>query len=167
MNMMTKLACASALMLFASVAQAQYVWIDEKGFKQFSDRAPPPNTPLNKILKQPGGVPAQVATDDAGASASASATASAPKGPPTLAERNADYKKRQKENAEKAEKAEQEVQAARDKQENCNAARMSKQQLESGMRIASNDKYGNRAFVTDAERQQQLERTNKVLAGCQ
>lgn len=51
-----RLLAATALMAFASMAQAQYMWIDDKGLKQFSDRPPPPSVPLKHILKAPRGM---------------------------------------------------------------------------------------------------------------
>lgn len=35
-------------------AQAQYVWLDARGVRQFSDRPPPPSVPDSRILKGPG-----------------------------------------------------------------------------------------------------------------
>ena len=39
---------------FAANAMAQYIWLDEKGTKQFSDTPPPASVPKNRIIKEPG-----------------------------------------------------------------------------------------------------------------
>lgn len=166
------LLAGSALMLFASLSRAQYMWIDEKGMKQFSDRPPPASVPASKILKTPGAEkpPLPVTAIEGGAAGpAASAAASAPpaaKAPPTLAERNADFRKRQKEQAEQAQKAAEDAQHQKDKEANCQAARDAKAQLDSGARIGTVDKNGERAFVSDEERAQRSAKANKVLEGC-
>jgi hypothetical protein len=53
---------------------AQYIWLDEKGGKLYSDTPPPPSVPKNRILKEPYMAPR---TPPQGASAEASASASA------------------------------------------------------------------------------------------
>jgi hypothetical protein len=78
----------------AAPALAQYMWLDEKGVKQLSDRPPPPSVPDKRILKAPGKPtfnPNAPAEDDGAPAADAAAQ---PKAAPTLAERNADYNKR-------------------------------------------------------------------------
>ena len=45
--------CLLAALAAAPQARAQYVWIDDKGLKQLSDRPPPPNVPAKRILKAP------------------------------------------------------------------------------------------------------------------
>ena len=44
----------SALFAFGITghALAQYVWVDDKGNKQYSDTAPPASVPKNRILKR-------------------------------------------------------------------------------------------------------------------
>jgi hypothetical protein len=51
-----RLLCAGALALTSLLAHAQYSWIDDKGLRVFSDRRPPPGTPLERILKAPAGL---------------------------------------------------------------------------------------------------------------
>ncbi|BBB67028.1 hypothetical protein UNDYM_2775 [Undibacterium sp. YM2] len=75
---------------FCAVAHAQYVWIDDKGNKQFSDLPPPKSVPKDKILKAPGG--AKAAQAPAADDKAASASQAAPKleKPVTLATKNED-----------------------------------------------------------------------------
>lgn len=166
------LAAAAALMLWAGLSQAQYMWIDEKGFKQLSDRPPPPNTPVNKILKSPAPVkPAfeilsEAAPNGAPAAPPAVAGPPLPKPPPTLAERDAEFRKRAAEQAEKAAKAQDEERIKAGNAANCAAARQQKQTLDSGVRIGVTDSKGERGIMDDQQRAQEYQKVNKVLAEC-
>lgn len=157
-----QLAASLALFAFASAAWGQYVWIDEKGSKQFSDMPPPASVPKNKTLKQPGKGYAPAAS----APAASAADDNAAKAPPSLADRNADFQKRRAEQAEKEQKAAQEAQAARDKAKNCETARSYQRALESGQRLASTDKNGERVFMSDEQRNREMQEASRVLAGC-
>jgi hypothetical protein len=165
-----RLLAASALMAFASLAQAQYMWIDEKGIKQFSDRAPPPSIPLKNILKAPPGVltapPVLVPSDVAAAPAVAAPIAVKAKAAPTMADRNTDFNRRQKEKAdfELQEKEERDVKLA--KAEHCDALRLSKRTFESGERIGVQQKNGDRGYMTDEQRAIESAKIDKNLAGC-
>lgn len=166
-----------ALLLVATLAQAQYVWVDDKGVKQFSDRPPPPSVPVGKILKAPGqpyktraetaeGVDAMLNPKKAAPPAPAAPAADAKKGPPTVAEQNAEFKKRQTERAEAEKKEAAEAENRRIKAENCAAARLHKAQLDSGERLTEPGKDGERAFITDAQRAERQEKARKALEGC-
>src|SRR5450830_65277 len=87
-------AAGALLFCSAGMAAAQYLWVDAKGIKQFSDQPPPPSIPLKNILKAPKGQPS-AATAAAEAPAGADAPAApAAKAPPTLAQRELDFQKR-------------------------------------------------------------------------
>lgn len=161
-----RLLAGSVLLLAAGLAHAQYVWVNEKGVKQFSDRPPPPSTPRSKILKAPGLQPDAIVPVGAAAVPAAVAPASVAKGPPTMAEREVDFRKRAKERAERNEKAAGEAQQALAQRDNCAAAREYKQQLESGVRIATTAQDGERGFLDDAERARRSVKVNKTLEGC-
>jgi hypothetical protein len=170
-----RLLIGGAALLLASLAHAQYAWIDEKGLKQFSDRAPPPSTPPSKILKAPGRPVDSLPVTDTPAPATATASAPAPasdsaaskpKGPPTLAERNADFRKRGKEQAEREQQAADEARKKTENSENCAGALQAKVQLESGVRLNTVDKNGERSLVSDEERAQRIARANRALAAC-
>ena len=100
-----RLALAAALLAVSAQALAQYLWIDEKGVKQLSDRPPPPNIPEKNILKAPG---KPLFDPNAPAPAPAADAAEAPetktKAAPTLSERHADVNKRKTEAAQAEEK---------------------------------------------------------------
>jgi hypothetical protein len=160
-----RLLAATALMAFASLAQAQYMWIDEKGIKQFSDRAPPASVPLKNILKAPKGVPS-AANMPAEPPAAGAAQAAKPKEAPSLADRNADFNKRAKETAEREQKDKEEQQAKADKSENCERARATRQNIDSGVRISHTEKNGERGIMSDEQRAAEAKKADKVLAGC-
>jgi hypothetical protein len=161
---------ATALMAFATLAQAQYMWIDEKGIKQFSDRAPPPSIPLKNILKAPPGVltapPVLVPSDVAAAPAVATPAPAKAKAAPTTADRNADYNRRQKEKADLEMKEKEEREAKLAKAEHCEALRLSKRTFESGERIGVQQKNGERGYMSDEQRAAESARTDKALAAC-
>jgi len=151
---------ALSLLLFASAAQAQYLWIDEKGVKQLSDRPPPPNVPEKRILKAPGKTSFN---PDAAPAEEASTPA---RSAPTLAERNADYNRRQSEAAQAAGKAADEARQRAEAAANCDIAKKNQQAINDGLRIANYDKNGERYFLSDAEKAEQEKNNHKVLAGC-
>ena len=147
-------------LLFPGTAAAQYVWLDEKGTKQFSDMPPPPSVPRSRILKQPGAAPASVPQD-----ASEEKPAAA-KAEPTIAEKNAEFRKRKAEQAEKEKKAADEAARAAENAKNCERARDFQRTLDSGERIVRTDKAGERSFLSDEQRAQESRDNRRVLADC-
>ena len=168
-----RLLAASALLALSALAQAQYMWIDEKGIKQFSDRAPPASVPLTAILKAPRGAAsaatmptATVATVTTDPAAATTVTKPAPPPPPTVAERNADYRKRVREQLEREHKEQEEHIVKADRDDNCARARLAKQSMASGARIGILDRHGERGFLSDEQRVVESAKIDKVLAGC-
>ena len=156
----------------ADYAAAQlYQWRDTNGKMVFSDTPPPPNTPPGNIIKSPRGrsapapapaAPAEGAAKDAGG---APATAAA-SGPKTLAERDADYKKRQADAAEKAKKDQEAATAAKDKEDMCKGLRSNLASLESGQRIRRENDKGERVFIDDDQRAREIEDARRKLSKC-
>ena len=159
-----RIAAAVVLLACTTLAQAQYIWINEKGVKEYSDRSPPPSIPLKNILKAPGGVP--TAADAPSTATPAAATPSAGKPAPPLADRNADYNKRLKDQAEQAKKASDEASQKAEKAENCSRTLAAKRSIDSGERISTVDKNGERRFIDDTERAREGARADKILATC-
>jgi hypothetical protein len=161
--------CLAAALLFttSALAMAQYIWIDDKGVKQLSDRPPPPSVPEKRILKAPGKPlfnPYAPAEQEPSA-ASAAPAAEAAK-PLTLAERNADFNKRKTEAAEAAKTAAAEAQRKSESAANCDAARKNQQALDNGMRVRAYDQNGEPAYMNDLQREDLRKNTQKVLAEC-
>ncbi|HZX29441.1 MAG TPA: DUF4124 domain-containing protein [Telluria sp.] len=167
--MKLRLAITAALLLAASLAHAQYVWKDNKGIRHYSDRAPPPDVPTKDIIQAPNLSALDLQLPDAPAQPQAQAAAKAqpaPKGPPTLAEREMDFRKRQEERAEQEKKDALEAQNAKARQEQCDAARAAKQQYDSGARLGKVNAFGEREFMNDIERAKNAVRAAEIVAGC-
>jgi hypothetical protein len=163
-----RLLLAGALLAASAQALAQYIWIDDKGVKQLSDRPPPPTVPANRILKAPGkplfnpNAPAEPDADAAPAAAAEPKT----KAPPTLADRNADFKKRQADAADAAKKAGEESARKAEQAANCDAARSNQRSLDQGVRLSGFDKNGERTIMGDAERAELARKSQQILANC-
>ncbi|HEY8609485.1 MAG TPA: DUF4124 domain-containing protein [Noviherbaspirillum sp.] len=160
---------ALALLCHAGSAHAQYSWIDDRGVRQFSDRPPPASVPASRILKQPGGT--RTPTPDAAAPDASPASSPAPSAaqePPqlTLAEKNAEFRKRKAEAAEKEKKAAEETRVAADKRRHCERARDYRRALDSGVRIGATGKDGERTFLSDEQRTAELRENDRMLAEC-
>jgi hypothetical protein len=153
---------ASLLLIAAPLAMAQYIWVDDKGVKQLSDRPPPPNIPEKRILKAPGKPLFNPYAPAEPEPAAKPATTSGP----TLAERNEDFNKRKLENAEAAQRAAAEARNKAEQAANCDAARKNQQAIDQGVRLSSFDKNGERSYMDDAQREDLRKNTQKVLAEC-
>lgn len=160
---------AGALLLAAApLTLAQYVWIDDKGVKQLSDRPPPPNVPDKRILKAPGKplFNPNAAPEAEGPPPAADSAEPAAKRPPTLAERNADFNKRKAEAAAAEKKAGEEARRQASAAANCDAARKNQLAVDQGIRISTFDKNGERGVMSDEQREDLRKKSQKVLADC-
>lgn len=82
----------------------------------------------------------------------------------SLADRNADFQKRQMEQQENAKKAETKAQDDIDRKQNCESAKSFLSGLQSGGRIAKNDpKTGERVFLDDNERAAEMARAQRAV----
>jgi type IV secretory pathway VirB10-like protein len=157
------IAAALCALGMSTVASAQYIWLDSNGVRQYSDTPPPVSVPLNRILKQPGPgttsklPPVTETTDDNPAAAKADA-------PLTTAEKNAEEKKRKLEQAEKDAQTAAQAKQAADKLKNCESARENQRALDSGQRIAKFDKNGERYFMSDEQKAQEAQNTQKAIS---
>lgn len=158
---------AGMLAACAGPALAQYVWLDDKGIKQFSDRPPPASVPDRRILKMPGKPAFNPLAGAAAEAEPADTTADAkPKAAPTLAERNADYAKRRAEAAQAAKKADDEAARKADIAANCEAARNNQRALDQGVRMSTYDKNGDSTVMDEAGRASAAMKNKKILADC-
>ena len=84
-----------------------------------------------------------------------------------LADRDMEFRKRQKESREAAEKGEADRRAGAQRQEGCEAARSALQTLESGDRVAMHDSKGERYYLDDRQRQEEIAKARQaVQANC-
>ena len=140
----------ATVVLFAAVAaHAQiYKWQDENNKTVISDRPP-----VGKVREQK----------------KIEAEAPVASGEPAkqAADREMEFRKRQKESQDAAEKGEKEQSAAAERKTQCESARSSLQVLESGERVSMRDKKGERYIIDDAQREQEIARARKsVEANC-
>lgn len=84
--------------------------------------------------------------------------------PKSLAEREADFRKRQSEQQESTKKAAAKEQDSADRSKNCENAQGYLKSLKAGDRIARTDpKTGERVFMEDAERSTEIERAQRAV----
>jgi alpha-beta hydrolase superfamily lysophospholipase len=143
-------------------ASAQWQWLDQAGRKVFSDQAPPPSVPANRVLRAPPGrMPAADAqeTPVAGAAVAVPVLAAPAGKDPVLEE-----KRRKAEAAEAAKKKAEAEKFASVRAENCTRARTAKAGFESGQRIAQISASGEREFLSDEQRAAELRRLEGVIA---
>lgn len=154
------LAC---LLAVPALAGAQWMYLDKDGRKVFSDKAPPPETPPNKILRQPG---MKKPTGDA-AQAEAPAQAAAPTASvPKISGKDKELEARRKQaEAAEAEKAKARAEEqAKAQAENCARARQMKATFDSGQRIARMNAKGEREILDDAQRAAEVKRIDGIIA---
>jgi len=142
---MKRFVLTAALLCIVAAAQAQiYKWQDQNNRTVISDRPP------TGVVRKPQTIEAEAppAAADAGK---------------TMADREMDFRKRQKESVERNEKAEKEQRLTAQRQEDCDAARRSLQAMESGERVAMRDARGERYFLDDSQRQQEIARIRQTV----
>jgi hypothetical protein len=162
-NIALKFSLSTLLLAISSLSFSQYIWVDEKGTKQFSDMPPPASVPRDKVLKTPRGL---VANTPVAASEANPATTEKIEKPVTTASKNEEFNKRKAEKAEKDAKAASDAQAAADKAKNCEKIKGYAKALEDGVRIASRDANGERNFLDDSQRTQELNDAKRALGQC-
>ena len=160
----------SALLATAS-SHAQYIWLDEKGGKQFSDSPPPISVPKNRILKTPSktNIQTNISVKEPSTASNIATESGVNKKlqkPVTTTSKNEDFNKRKIEQEEKDKKADKEKLAQAEKTKNCERASSYQQSLQSGVRIARTDKNGERNFMTDAQREQELADVKRTISDC-
>jgi hypothetical protein len=124
-----------------------YRWVDEHGKVQYSDQPPPEKAKTGKKLDIPN-QPASPAAD---------ATK-------TAKDKELDFRKRQTDAATadaKQKKADEEKQASA---ANCDAARKNLRTLEESGRVFTYNEQGERAYMSDAEREKSMATARKAVA---
>lgn len=131
-------------------------WTDADGKVHYSDQPPPANVKAKTLRTTP--------VSGSLMSASGVAAASAPAAPKTIAEAEMEYKKAQQAKKETAEKAAQEQAKADAIKAQCDAAQQNLQALESGMRLQVLNANGERAYMDDSQRQQNLAKAKQDVS---
>ena len=134
-----------------------YKWVDSDGTVHYSDQ-PPPGAVKEQSLGNKSETPP-------GGSGTPSTENAAPKaaGPKTYIERDAEFRKRQMEVEEKRVKEEKALAEAKQAQQNCERARSSLQSLQSGQRVVKYNEKGERAYLDDNEREQEIATAQKAV----
>jgi len=168
-------------------AQAQWAWRDANGEITYSDSPPPADVSRSNILHQPTGVSAS-SEDTSAASPSApsasttppavsprAGTPAAPPPPPpaqankpnpapkTLAEQEADFRKRLAEQQKAEEKQAQDEAQASQRTDACNQAKTYMDMLQGGTRLLRPDANGERNFLDDDQRAAEVQKTQDVI----
>lgn len=130
-------------------------WVDEDGKVVYSDQLPPANVEATELRFISG------AADAAGGDETAAS--GVPVAPKTIAEREAELRKAQRERKEVADKAAQEQADAEALREDCRAVRKNLSMLQEGMRMVEIDDKGEPYYLDDAQRQQRIVRAQKDI----
>jgi hypothetical protein len=164
------LMCAASLNLaLVSAAAAQWKWRDAQGAVQYSDRPPPLGIPDKDVLGRPANsntlTVRQFGMVPAAAASAALAASQAGSDPATnRTTQNAAARKRDDAASEAKRKAADEDKLARQRADNCQRARDYVRTLESGMRVARLNDKGEREVIDDAQRAQEMQRSQGVVA---
>ncbi len=143
-------------LLIALPVQAQvYKWKDAQGRTVISDTPQPGSGKQAPVVGRPAS-----AGDSTGENGAATTTPTAPK---TWAEKDLEFKQRQQQQRENAEKSAKEKAEADQRKEGCERAKGNLRLMESGQRISRTKADGEREFLDDQQRQQEVERARKSV----
>lgn len=144
------LAALTALLLLPVVVQAQaYKWRDEKGSIVYSDKPPPSNISPGNILQAPK--LKQSAPDVVGAKGGVASGGAKAAAPLSLAEREAESKKRGAEAAKKSAEAAKQAEQDNARLEVCRQLRSQLASIDSGQRQRRFNEKGEPYFLDDSQ----------------
>ncbi len=166
-----------ALMLlavaFALPVSAQiYQWKDENGRTHYSD-TPPPSGPVKTLRgaapqQHAPSAPTSAAEPAAVAPETAASAAGEPVTDPAASDPEAQFRARRAAAAEAEQQAKVEAEKNAERERFCSQARNQLRGLQSGQRIARMNAAGEREFLSDAEREEEISRLQRQLAeNCQ
>lgn len=144
--MRTTAALLLALMAAAALGAEVYTWRDASGKVHYSD-TPPAGIDAKKMR--------------GGASSESTPPEAAPRR--GLADQELEFRKRRADAESAQARAQKEKAEAEEKKRNCEQSRTQLQALESGQRISQLDAQGERMFMDDGMRAQQIERARKAV----
>lgn len=137
---------AVAMMLASAAAYGQLLkCIGKDGKVEYADQCPPGTTEHRTTIFSKG-----------------ASSSSSPAAQKSLAEREAEFRKRQVEQQEAQQKAEKKAAEADQKREACDSAQAYLKSLQSGIRISRTDpKTGERIYLEDADRASEITRAQR------
>lgn len=144
----------------SSTAQAQWQWLDDSGRKVFSDRPPPPSVPAQKVLHKPAGA----GVTQAPATTPAQKTSASTDSPTSGVDAELEKKKAEQEAEEAQQKQAEEHKVALQRKENCDRAKRARDLMQSGQMLGHTNAQGERGFMSDATRKQELTRANQTIS---
>ena len=148
---MTRLLAILLALAFSGAATAQtYKWTDSNGKLQYGDTPPGDATNVTRLKGSSAGSPPAATPAPAG------------KDKPLTPEQA--FQKRQKEREQAEQKSAQERAEADQKRVNCEQARASLRQLESGQRVSTVNAAGERVFLDDTQRASQVARAQSAVS---
>ncbi len=164
------------LLLFcgaASLASAQWAWRDEHGRTVYSDQPPPATVGAGDVLRQPTPPPPNQPSDSNNADMQSASSPVAPAPaqtvappaaakPPTMAERELEFRKRMKERAESEKKVAGAQAEATRKADDCERARGYMKSLDDGVRLVHTNPDGSRELLDEAQRAAEVQRTRQM-----
>jgi hypothetical protein len=152
--------------LCAAAANAQqYKWKDSRGRTVYGDLPPAgvKATPMSSVPAAAAPAAPAAPAGSGGAETGAKGAAKDAK-PLTPAEQEMEFRRRVKEAQEAAAKKAKEDQAERDKNQNCELAREQERTLASGQRVSRVDEKGERYYVNDAQRAEELSQARRSIS---
>ena len=146
---MKPFAFAVVALLAATAINAQvYEWKDAQGKTHYSDKPPVGTSRVQKISGPEPSAPGNSAQK-------------------TTADRELEFRQRQKDAQENADKANKEQTASAERKAACDNARRTLEMLRSGERIALRNEQGERYYMDDDQRQQETAKTRQFMqANC-
>jgi len=165
-------------------AQAQWAWRDGSGAITYSDSPPPPDVRPDAIVRQPTTInPADLPTsgrasgpsaaydgsgtpppDSAATPARDEARRAPSPAPKSVAEQEADFRKRQAAREKEQQKAQADEAQAAQRAAACTQARTYLQMLQDGTRLMRPDAEGNRNFLDDDQRAAESQKAQDAVA---
>jgi hypothetical protein len=154
--MTMRLTAALMLALLAGTATAGeiYTWKDKEGRVNYADSPAPDATSVRTLRGREG----------EGSATPADSPAVEKPAAKSVAEQELEFRKRLAEAAENKAKADKDAAAAADKRSNCERARNLLKGLESGHRVARFNAKGEREFLDDAQRAEEIANARKAVA---
>jgi hypothetical protein len=135
-----------------AVAQT-YKWKDADGKIHYSDQPPPPNVKDMTVAPRKQSAPA-----------TPTAKGAPPAKAKTYVEQEAEFKKRQVEQAERDAAEKKLADEAAEKKRNCDQVRGQLKSLQAGGRVTQTNANGERVYMSDAQIGQEVERLKKAEA---
>jgi hypothetical protein len=152
-------ACLLAIAAAGASAQTIWKWRDASGQVHVSDTPPPPDVPEKNILKRPSNAPAPANAE----APQAAAPAAAASGVDTELQKKKARADQEKAAKEAADKAAVDKKNAAIKADNCQRAQTDAKALQSGVRISRVDANGERSYLDDKQRADELQRTQQII----